>query len=79
MESAGLLQVWIYPPRYWTATQSMTDAQKTDLLDRIEQLIQARDVAALREYEFVELNPTAMSLKYSDVSVQSDPQEIAGC
>jgi hypothetical protein len=57
----------------------MTDAQKTDLLDRIEQLIQARDVAALREYEFVELNPTAMSLKYSDVSVQSDPQEIAGC
>jgi hypothetical protein len=57
----------------------MTDAQKADLLDRIEQLIQARDVAALREYEFVELNPTAMSLKYSDVSVQSDPQEIAGC
>jgi hypothetical protein len=57
MESSPKTTVWINPPKYWAATHAMTDEQKTQLLEQVERLVLAGDVSALRNYEFVELNP----------------------
>lgn len=57
MESTAVNTVWINPPKYWAATQNMTDEQKSELLDKVEQLVLAGDIPSLEKYDFVELNP----------------------
>lgn len=47
--------VWINPPKYWVATSGMTDMEKAQLLERVEQLAAAGDREALRQFGFVSL------------------------
>ena len=53
MFSVPIRTVWIHPPGYWAATSAMTDLEKQQLLERIEQLAAAGDEEALRQYGFV--------------------------
>jgi len=48
--------VWINPPKYWAATSGMTDLEKQQLLERIEQFAVAGDKEALRQFSFVSMN-----------------------
>lgn len=70
MESTALNTVWINPPKYWAATQNMTDEQKSELLDKVEKLVLAGDIPSLEKYDFVELNPATGHSRFAEPTAQ---------
>jgi len=51
-------RIWFLPHRFWAATRNMPKEQAKALLDEVIVLAEARDLDALRKYDFVSLeNP----------------------
>jgi len=58
VEGARTGPIWFLPHRFWAATRNMPKEQADRLLNEVIALAEARDLEALRKYDFVSLeNP----------------------
>lgn len=48
-------KMWVLPPKYWTATEHMTDSEVESMMQEILELAESGDVEALRKIEFLSL------------------------
>ena len=49
------IAIWLDPPRFWSATQNMSEDEVGCLLTEVMTLAERRDLAALRRYDFISL------------------------
>jgi len=48
--------IWLDPPRFWSATQNMSEEEVGRLLSEVMSLAERRDITALRKYDFISLH-----------------------
>ena len=46
-------RIWFNPPRFWEATKGIQPEAAAELLDKIIDLAEARDLEELRNFDFV--------------------------
>jgi len=46
-------RIWLNPPKFWAATKNMPPADVDRLMDKLFHLAEARDVEALKQYDFI--------------------------
>jgi hypothetical protein len=49
------IAIWLDPPRFWSATQNMSEDEVGRLLNEVMILAEKRDISALRQYDFISL------------------------
>ncbi len=51
-------RVWLYPPKFWAATQSMSKEEVDVLMDRLWTMAEQCDTAGLSQFDFIQVgNP----------------------
>ena len=55
--------IWLDPPRFWSATQNMSEDEVGTLLNEVMSLAERRDIAALCRYEFISLHRRPATLE----------------
>ena len=48
--------IWLDPPRFWSATENMSEEEVSSLLNEVMSLAERRDLSALRRYDFISLH-----------------------
>jgi hypothetical protein len=48
-------KIWVLPPKYWAATEKMSEGEVESLMWHILQLAESGDVEALRRIDFLSL------------------------
>jgi hypothetical protein len=58
VEEEAVDLIWFLPHKFWAATRNMPKERADRLLDEVIELAEARNLEALRKYDFVSLeNP----------------------
>lgn len=48
-------KLWVLPPKYWTATEHMTESEVESMMQEILELAESGNAEALRAIEFLSL------------------------
>ena len=56
VEERSVDLIWFLPHKFWAATRNMPKQYADKLLDEVIELAEARDLEALRKYDFVSLD-----------------------
>ena len=49
----GSVRIWLLPDIYWKITKGMPQAEIDALMSEVEELAEAQDIDALRQYPFI--------------------------
>jgi hypothetical protein len=58
MTSARVPRIWFHPAKYWMATQRMFPEEAERLMNRVLALAENGELNALREFDFISIEPT---------------------
>ncbi len=48
-------RIWFHPTKFWELTKNMPEDEVEELFNRVYQLAEQRDYAALRAFEFISI------------------------
>ncbi len=46
-------RIWLHPPKFWARTKEMSKDQVDELMIRIWQMAEERDLQGLRQFDFI--------------------------
>jgi hypothetical protein len=46
-------KLWVFPPKYWAATERMTEDEKERIIQKILDLAERGDTQALKQFDFL--------------------------
>ena len=58
--TSSVPRIWLDPPRFWAATEHLTERDKADLFEQVWRLAERRDYQGLRRFDFVRLTGEAL-------------------
>ncbi|HUN88525.1 MAG TPA: hypothetical protein VMU28_07020 [Terriglobales bacterium] len=62
MTSSQDVRLWLIPQRFWATTRNMDKVQADNLMEKVIELAEKRDVEALRKYDFVWIDQDQRSI-----------------
>jgi hypothetical protein len=58
-------KVWVFPPKYWAATERMTESERENMMQEILDLAERGDTEALKKFDFLSLEDPYLLWKKS--------------
>jgi hypothetical protein len=49
------IKLWILPPKYWAATERMTESEKESMMQEIVELAESGNAEALKTFDFLSM------------------------